>query len=154
MGKMNSTKLILLSSFILSVMTSAQAQTTATVTIQANQPGAQISSNLFGIFFEEINFAGEGRPLCRNGARPLLLRRVKPDYWTLVTQGTATGTMRVDAARPLNTNIPNSLKLTMTSGTGSVGAANGGFWGMSLQSGATCNLNFYAMGRMVSPGRS
>ena len=38
--------------------------------------------------------------------------------------------MSVDPTMPLNTNIPNSLKLTMTSGTGSVGAANAGFWGM------------------------
>ena len=36
------------------------AQSAATVTIQAGQPGAVVSSNLFGIFFEEINFAGEG----------------------------------------------------------------------------------------------
>jgi alpha-N-arabinofuranosidase len=36
------------------------AQTTATLTVQANQPGVQISSNLFGIFFEEINSAGDG----------------------------------------------------------------------------------------------
>src|SRR5690349_4988343 len=38
----------------------AQAQTTATLTIQADQPGVRISSNLFGIFFEEINHAGDG----------------------------------------------------------------------------------------------
>ena len=38
----------------------ASAQSTALVSIQANQPGAVVSSNLFGIFFEEINFAGEG----------------------------------------------------------------------------------------------
>ena len=67
-------------------------------------------------------------------------------YWTLVTQGSAVGTMSVDASQPLNTNIPSSLKLTMQSGTGSVGAGNAGFWGMSLQAGATYYLNFYAMG--------
>ena len=39
---------------------SAHAQSAATVNIQVNQPGAVVSSNLFGIFFEEINFAGEG----------------------------------------------------------------------------------------------
>src|ERR1039457_4255487 len=54
--------------------------------------------------------------------------------------------MVVDPNQPLNTNIPNSLKLTMQSGTGSVGAGNSGFWGMSLQAGATYDLNFYAAG--------
>jgi hypothetical protein len=38
---------------------------------------------------------------------------------------------------PLNTNIPNSLNLTMSSGAGSVGAGNSGFWGMALTNGAT-----------------
>src|SRR5512146_3290379 len=33
---------------------------TGTVTVQADQPGVAISSNLFGIFFEEINSAGDG----------------------------------------------------------------------------------------------
>ena len=37
----------------------AQAQT-STITIQVDQPGAVVSSNLFGIFFEEINFGGDG----------------------------------------------------------------------------------------------
>ena len=35
-----------------------QSDATATITIQAGQPGVHISSNLFGIFFEEINSSG------------------------------------------------------------------------------------------------
>ena len=41
--------------------------------------------------------------------------------------------------------MPNSLNLTMTSGTGSVGAGNAGFWGMSFHAGATYNLNFFVV---------
>ncbi len=125
-------------------MTCVQAQTTATLTIQANQPGAVISSNLFGVFFEEINFAGEGGLYAEMVRNRAFYDSANPDYWTLVTQGTAAGTMTVDPTRPLNTNILNSLKLTMQSGAGSVGAANAGFWGMSFQAGATYNLRFYA----------
>ncbi|HZT22893.1 MAG TPA: alpha-L-arabinofuranosidase C-terminal domain-containing protein, partial [Verrucomicrobiae bacterium] len=51
--------------------------------------------------------------------------------------------MNVDPTMPLNTNIPNSLKLTMSSGSGSVGAGDAGYWGMSLQAGATYDLSFY-----------
>ncbi|MGD0253339.1 MAG: alpha-L-arabinofuranosidase C-terminal domain-containing protein, partial [Verrucomicrobiota bacterium] len=116
------------------------------ITIQAGQPGAIISSNLFGIFFEEINFAGEGGLYAEMVRNRSFYTPTNANYWTLVTQGTATGTMSVDPTQPLNTNILNSLKLTMQSGTGSVGAGNAGFWGMSLQAGATYNLNFYAMG--------
>ncbi len=38
----------------------AQSVGTATLTVPAARPGVVVSSNLFGIFFEEINFAGEG----------------------------------------------------------------------------------------------
>ena len=124
----------------------AQAQTAAMLSIQADQPGAIISSNLFGIFFEEINFAGEGGLYAEMIHNRSFYSSTSPLDWTLVTQGTATGTMSVDPSQPLNTNILNSLKLSMTSGTGSVGAGNTGFWGMSLQAGATYNLNFYAAG--------
>ena len=68
-----------------------------------------------------------------------------PYYWTLVTH-TAIGDIAVDSAQPLNTSIPNSLNLTMQSGTGSVGAANNGFWGMNIAAGATYNLSFSCQG--------
>jgi len=124
----------------------ARAQAIANVTIQANQPGAVVSSNLFGIFFEEINFGGEGGIYAEMVRNRSFKNSANPDYWALVTNGLATGTMAVDFSQPLNTNKPCSLNLSMTSGTGSIGAANAGFWGMSLQAGATYNLNFYALG--------
>ena len=125
----------------------AKAQSaTATVSIQANQPGAVVSSNLFGIFFEEINFAGEGGIYAEMIRNRSFRNSANPDYWTVVTNGAATGTMRVDFSQPLNTNKPCSLYLKMLSGIGGIGAANSGFWGMSLQTGATYNLNFYAAG--------
>jgi alpha-L-arabinofuranosidase len=133
-------------------MTVVQAQTTATLTIQANQPGAVVSSNLFGIFFEEINFAGEGGIYAEMVRNRSFYDATNADYWTLVQRGTAAGTMSVDSTRPLNTNILNSLKLTMQSGTGSVGAGNSGFLGMSLQAGTAYNLNFYAAGSIGFTG--
>ena len=123
----------------------ARAQSAATLTIQANQPGAVVSSNLFGIFFEEINCAGEGGIYAEMVRNRSFKNSASPDYWALVTGGTAAGTMTVDFSQPLNTNKPCSLNLTMLSGTGGVGAANSGFWGMSLQAGATYNFNFYAV---------
>ncbi len=120
-----------------------RGQSTATVSIQADQPGPVVSSNLFGIFFEEINFAGEGGIYAEMVRNRSFYSATTPYYWSLITQGTAVGTMSVDSTQPLNTNIVNSLKLTKTSGTGSVGAGNAGFWGMNLQAGATYNLNFY-----------
>ena len=93
-----------------------------------------------------INFAGEGGLYAEMIRNRSFYSATSPLYWTLVTQGTAAGVISVDTAKPLNANNPNSLKLTMHSGTGSVGAGNAGFWGMSLQSGATYDLNFYVAG--------
>lgn len=124
----------------------AWAQTTAKVTIQANQPGALVSSNLFGVFFEEINFAGEGGLYAEMVRNRAFYTSTNANYWNFITQGTATGAMSVVTTQPLNANVPNSLKLTMSGGNGSVGGANEGFWGMSLQASATYNLSFYAMG--------
>jgi hypothetical protein len=105
-----------------------------------------VSSNLFGIFFEEINYGGDGGIYAEMVRNRAFNNSASPDYWTLATNGTAAGTRTVDFSQPLNTNKPCSLNLAMQSGAGSIGTANSGYWGMSLQSGATYNLNFYAAG--------
>ncbi|HEU5397249.1 MAG TPA: carbohydrate binding domain-containing protein, partial [Verrucomicrobiae bacterium] len=119
-------------------------QSAATVNVAVNQPGAVVSSNLFGIFFEEINYAGDGGIYGEMVRNRSFAQSSNPDYWTLVTSGTAQGSMTVDSTQPLNTNLLSSLKLTLSSGSGSVGAANSGYWGMALQSGAAYHLSFYA----------
>jgi alpha-L-arabinofuranosidase len=60
--------------------------------------------------------------------------------------GGAVGGISVDTSRPLNATNTDALKLTMTSGTGSVGVANSGFFGIPLQSGSAYNLSLYASG--------
>ena len=121
----------------------ARAQN-STITIQANQPAATISSNLFGIFFEEISMAGDG------GIYAELIRNrnfedaATPDQWTLMTNGTARGSWSIDTSLPLSSSNMQSLKLTMTGGTGSLGAVNNGYYGIPLVSGRTYNLGFYA----------
>jgi len=132
--------------------TIAHAQNSATITIHADQPGAVVSSNLFGIFYEEINYAGEGGLYAEMVRNRSFYNSDKADFWSLVLQGDARGTMSVDSAKPLNSSIHNSLRLTMSYGSGSVGVANSGFWGMSLESGATYNLNFFAKKAVGSSG--
>jgi alpha-L-arabinofuranosidase len=122
---------------------SAQAQT-ATLTVQVDKPGIQISSNLFGLFFEEISSAGDGglyAELVRN--RSFEESASKPEFWTFLTGGSGKGEMAVDMTFPLNPQNPRALKLTHSGGVGSVGAVNNGFWGIPLQQGETYHLSFY-----------
>jgi alpha-L-arabinofuranosidase len=124
-------------------ISAAQAQT-ATVTVQANQPAAVISSNLFGIFFEEISMAGDGgiyAELIRNRS---FEDASTPVQWMLVTNGVAAGSFAIDTSLPLSATNTQALKLTRTSGTGSIGAVNNGYYGIPLVSGSAYNLGFYA----------
>ena len=130
--------------FCLAAWPSAALAQTSTITIQANQPAAIISSNLFGIFFEEISMAGDGgiyAELVRNRS---FEDSSSPGQWTLVTNGVAAGSFAIDTSLPLSASNTQSLKLTKTSGAGSIGAANSGYYGIPLTSGNTYNLGFYA----------
>jgi alpha-L-arabinofuranosidase len=116
----------------------------AGLSVQVDQPGVSISSNLFGIFFEEINSAGDGgiyAELIRNRS---FEDSTNPVYWTQLTTGTASGQMVLDTSLPLSATNLQSLRLTMSSGIGTVGAANSGYWGIALNSGAIYLLGFYA----------
>jgi alpha-L-arabinofuranosidase len=122
----------------------ASAQT-ATVTVQANEPAANISSNLFGIFFEEISMAGDGgiyAELVRNCMFADSATSIP--FWSFVNSGSAAGQMSLDTTIPLSITNPQCLKLTMSSGVGTVGAANDGYYGIPLTSGKSYNLSIYA----------
>src|SRR5512146_2711504 len=109
----------------------ARAQTSSVV-IEANQPAATISSNLFGIFFEEISMAGDGgiyAELIRNRS---FEESSTPIWWTLSTNGVAAGSFAIDTSQPLSPSNTHSLRLTRTSGTGSIGAINNGYYGIPV----------------------
>jgi alpha-L-arabinofuranosidase len=123
----------------------AHAQPTATVTIDTARPGPAISSNLFGIFFEEINSAGEGgiyAELIRN--RSFEDSSNSLPHWSLVKSGTASGKIALDTSTPMSALNRQSLSLTMDGGTGSVGAANDAWFGVPITKGAAYHLEFYA----------
>lgn len=123
----------------------ARAQGTATVSIDVSRPGPVISSNLFGIFFEEINSAGEGgiyAELIRN--RSFEDSSNSLPHWSLVKTGSATGQIALDTSSPMSALNRQSMALTMSGGSGSVGAANEGWFGVPVTKGTTYNLEFYA----------
>ena len=134
-------------SFCLAAWPSASRAQTSTITIQANQPAVTISSNLFGIFFEEISMAGDGgiyAELIRNRS---FEDASTPAQWTLVTNSSARGSFNIDTSLPLGPSNSQSLKLTKTSGSSgstSIGAVNNGYYGIPLVGGKTYNLGVYA----------
>jgi alpha-L-arabinofuranosidase len=119
----------------------------ATLDLDLEAPGQAISPNLYGIFWEEFNHAGDGgmyAELIRNRAfnegdtNP-------PTGWSLVTGSGSSGRMTLDSTQPLNA-LNRSLKLQIdeVGGGGRVGISNSGFWGIKLDNDTTYTASFYA----------
>ncbi|MBI2298776.1 MAG: DUF1080 domain-containing protein, partial [Armatimonadetes bacterium] len=111
----------------------------ATLTIDAAHPGPPVSPTLYGLFFEEINHAGDGglyAEMIRNRA---FEDADTPAGWQLLTRGGAAADMRVDDTMPANPRTPHALRVEVR-GPGSAGAANGGYWGLDLRRGKRCHL--------------
>ena len=108
----------------------------AVIEIDTASPGIQLSDTMWGLFFEEINFAGDGgiyaelvRQRDFEGENPL-------QAWSLAQNGAA-GTMMVDGEVRLNEVRRQSLRVNVGSvqDGGSVHVVNGGFWGIPVRQG-------------------
>lgn len=115
-------------------------QAQVTINLDAGRRGAAISPLHYGIFFEEINHAGEGglyAELIRN--RSFEENSASPDYWSAV----GGATISLDRSKPLNSNNPTALKVEF-SGQIRSGARNEGFWGMAFGKNEEHTLTFWA----------
>jgi alpha-L-arabinofuranosidase len=114
-----------------------QAQT-AHIDINAAAQGTPISPVLYGIFFEEINHAGDGglyAELVRNRS---FEDADTPQAWTLVGDGSR---IAIDTAVPLNSRNPSSLRWEVM---GSASLVNEGYWGIAVQRGKRYRFSMYA----------
>ncbi|MBQ8098006.1 MAG: carbohydrate binding domain-containing protein [Bacteroidaceae bacterium] len=106
--------------------------------IDALQQGAAISPSLYGLFFEEINHAGDGglyAELIRN--RSFEDNEVQPESWEAV--GSATIALTQDCL--LNSAQHYALCIIATApGTG---VQNTGYWGIHAVKGRTYRLSFW-----------
>ena len=129
-------------------MTSAKA----TVTIEAGSQGKKISPDLFGIFFEDINYAADG------GLYAELIQNRSFEYsptrqWRAGILLTALGTcaarwrqrrIKVESAISLHENNPQYAVLTVEQGGTGVGLINSGFDGIPLQAGEKYDFTVFA----------
>ena len=100
------------------------------LTVDVDKPGVEISPMLYGVFFEEINRAGDGgiyAEMIQN--RSFEDDATEPIAWTLVKNGD--GSIALDRSQPLNPHNPTCLKLEIVRGR--VGIANDGFRGGPLK---------------------
>jgi len=139
----------------LSLLVVPAAAGATSLKVHVDQPGAKISPTLYGVFFEEINRAGDGGlygEMIQNrsfeddrGGNDVKPRRWPA--WSLVAGKGAKVLAALDSAQPLNPQNPNSLRLDISATAGGrVGVANEGFHGIAVGQDAEYALSFYARG--------
>lgn len=122
------------------------------ITVQVSAPGKPISPDLFGIFFEDLNYAADGglyaeliqnrsfeySPTEQSSWHPL-------SFWEVQKRGDgAEGSITVSAMRPVHENNPHYAILTVRAPGQGVGLANSGFDGIPLQADETYIASFWA----------
>jgi len=120
----------------------SKPEPTATISVDATR-GKKISDHLFGIFFEDLNYAADGglyaeliqnrsfeySPADRKGWNPLTA-------WEYTTDGFGYGTISIETTTPLNGNNPHYVVLNVEDeGQQGVGLTNSGFDGIVIRSG-------------------
>jgi len=156
--------------FFLLVCLSLNLLAQRTFIVDASQSGIAVSPRLYGIFFEEINHAGEGglyaemvqnrdfevtsipmgSSMAGNLVRTKDLWQERKVFgnelhgWSFLSEGGAKGDIRLQQDHPLNGKNPASMRLIVTNTGSRSGVSNSGFWGMNFVQGETYHLSFYA----------
>lgn len=114
------------------------------LTVRADRPGHRVSPMLYGVFFEEINRAGDGGLYAEMVQNRSFEDGDRPVAWRLIQPEGADATMSLDSTRPLNNKNPRSLRLDAGKRTATL--VNEGFNGMAVRKGAGYRLSLYARG--------
>ena len=121
------------------------------ITINLRQPGKPISPDLFGIFFEDLNYAADG------GLYAELIQNRSFEYspgdhkdwnsltgWELIQREGAKGSVSVEEKQPLNANNPHYAVLNIETGGAGVGLQNNGFDGIVIKAGDKYDFSVFA----------
>ena len=124
----------------------AQTPPPPVLQIHTDRAGVRVSSKLYGLMTEEINYSYEGglyAELVRNRS---LMDPQELAHWSLVQERGGTGAMTLDRSQKFTDALPLSLKLTATqiSGGQRVGVANEGYWGIPVRPATPYRASFYA----------
>ncbi|HKM94438.1 MAG TPA: alpha-L-arabinofuranosidase C-terminal domain-containing protein [Prolixibacteraceae bacterium] len=121
--------------------------------------GKKISSELFGLFFEDINYAADGglyAELVQNRSfeyNPAEKKEWHPfSFWEFITPGFSIGYISVETRNPVHSNNPHYIVLDVEfvgnyeqyKGEAGVGIKNSGFDGMVIRKGENYNFSMFA----------
>ncbi|OCX51719.1 alpha-L-arabinofuranosidase [Mucilaginibacter sp. PPCGB 2223] len=122
----------------------AWAQQAKIITIQADKPTVNVSPNMWGIFFEDINFSADGglyAELVKNRSFEFL----KPMMgWKEVRGNGGSGSVLIINRGNENVNNPRFARITVKGNTGYYGLTNEGFRGMGIKKDEQYNFSILA----------
>jgi hypothetical protein len=126
------------------------AQTSNIITVNAGKPGSVIQPTMWGIFFEDINFAADGgvyAELVKNRSfefsKPLL-------GWKILKPDTTSGILIINQSKTNPAN-PRYARVTVAPGEPSFGLSNAGFRGIGIKKGM--NYTFSVLARQSDKGQ-
>ncbi len=133
---------------------------------QIPEGGKKISPELFGLFFEDINYAADGglyAELVQNRSfeyNPTEQRDWNPfSFWEYMAPGFSIGRINLETNKPVHPNNPHYMVLEAEfignfeefKGEAGVGLKNTGFDGMVIRSGEEYNFSLFARQLSVEP---
>jgi alpha-N-arabinofuranosidase len=128
------------------------AAQTRSVTVQVDRPGAAIPRTLFGLFFEDINFAADG------GLYPERVKNRSFEFpeplmgWKQAAPGDAKGTLQVyDSSTERDDPNSHYLRIKVDEPGKGFGVSNEGFRGVGVEQGKEYNVSLMARGVGGSP---
>ena len=120
------------------------AHTQNIISVNADRPVSSIQPTMWGIFFEDINFASDGgiyAELVKNRsfefARPLM-------GWKILKPDTTTGVLIINRSETNPAN-PRYARIAIAPGEASFGLSNAGFRGMGIKKGKTYHFSVLAL---------
>jgi alpha-L-arabinofuranosidase len=120
------------------------AQSNQQLTVQLNKPGAAISPAMWGIFFEDINFAADGGLYAELVKNRSFEFNVPLMGWEEVKQDSGKGAILIINRSAENADNPRYAKITVNAPEGAYGLANSGFRGMGIEKGKVYNFSMWA----------
>lgn len=140
--------------------------TVVTLNAQVPKGGKEISSNLFGLFFEDINYAADGglyAELVQNRSfeyNPTEQSDWNPfSFWEYIFPGFSYGRISVETKAPVHPNNLHYMVLEVEhvgheakfSGISGVGIKNSGFDGIVVRAGEQYNFSMFAQQLSENP---
>ncbi|MCM3634243.1 DUF1080 domain-containing protein [Paenibacillus camelliae] len=114
------------------------------INVDADRPQHEISPTMFGLFYEDINYAADGGlygELIHNRS----FEFNTPFYgWVLEEFGGGKGTIQASSDMPLNDKNHKYIEVTATEAGDGVGISNAGYSGIAVEAGESYEFSFYA----------